>query len=333
VNAQGLVNLQIKAEVSALGDNVPIGREGETFPSFNTQDAETTAVVQDGETLVIGGLIGENKSKTRSGVPYLMDLPVVGRFFGTTLDNAERTELIMLITPRVIRGRDEARYATEDFKSKVSAVRNELERIERDRAKSPAKLPPPETAPPVEPKANEERPPFAPSRAAPRTGASLAPDYGNVIVLSDRALRPAAPNLNAPIAPNVSAQLAAVDPVVVEGTNSEPAALASSTQPAYLLSVARQAKPVLPKPEVKRESRPTKLWTVQVASLANHKDADVMAAGLQKSGYEAYVVTAETAGNIWHRVRLGGFTDFGTANRFKETLPVPQFKRAYVAVK
>jgi cell division septation protein DedD len=290
--------------------------------------------VQDGETLVIGGLIGENKSKSRSGVPYLMDLPIVGRFFGTTNDNAERTELIMLITPHVIRGRDEARFVTEDFKSKVNAVRNELERIARDRAKSPPKLVPPEVAPPIEPKASEERPPFAPSRATPRTGASLAPDYGNVIVLSNRGLRPPARVLNAPIAPNVTAQLAAADPVVTEATNPGPAtALASPAQPAYLLSVARQAKPVLPKSEVKRESRSTKLWTVQVASLANRKDADVMAAGLQKTGYEAYVVTAETTGSIWHRVRLGQFTDLGTANRFKETLPVPQFKRAYVAVK
>ncbi|MBI3064432.1 MAG: type II and III secretion system protein, partial [Deltaproteobacteria bacterium] len=84
VNSKGLVNLQVKAEVSARGDDVPIGASGETFPSFNTQDAETTAVVHDGETLVIGGLIGERKSKTRSGIPYLMNLPVVGRFFGTT---------------------------------------------------------------------------------------------------------------------------------------------------------------------------------------------------------------------------------------------------------
>ena len=66
VNAQGLVNLQLKAEVSALGDNIPVGNVGETFPTFNTQDAETTAVVLDGETLVIGGLIGENKTRTRS---------------------------------------------------------------------------------------------------------------------------------------------------------------------------------------------------------------------------------------------------------------------------
>ena len=53
VNSQGLVNLQIKAEVSARGDDVTVG--GQHFPSFNTQDAETSAVVNDGETLVIGG--------------------------------------------------------------------------------------------------------------------------------------------------------------------------------------------------------------------------------------------------------------------------------------
>src|SRR6185436_7260636 len=133
VNAQGLVNLQLKAEVSALGDNIPIGGQGETFPTFNTQDAETTAVVLDGETLVIGGLIGELKSRTRQGIPYLMDIPVVGRFFGTTTDSLDRTELIMLITPHVVRNRDEARQVTEDFKKSLSAVRNELERMGRER--------------------------------------------------------------------------------------------------------------------------------------------------------------------------------------------------------
>ncbi len=64
VNAQGLVNLQIKAEVSARGESVSVGPD--QFPSFNTQDAETTAVVHDGDTLVIGGLIGERRSRGRT---------------------------------------------------------------------------------------------------------------------------------------------------------------------------------------------------------------------------------------------------------------------------
>ena len=142
VNSRGLVNLQIKAEVSARGEDVKVGQD--SFPAFNTQDAETTAVVQDGETLVIGGLIGELKRKGRSGIPYLMDIPVIGRFFGTTNEATDRTELIMLITPRVIRNREEAKIVTSDFKAGLEKVRAELERLmnERERLLPPRPLPP-----------------------------------------------------------------------------------------------------------------------------------------------------------------------------------------------
>jgi len=129
VNSQGLVNLQIKAEVSQRGADVRIGQD--LFPSFDTRDAETTAVVQDGETLVIGGIITDRKSRTRSGIPYLMDIPVLGRFFGTTTDDVDRTELVMLITPHVIRDREEARNVTDEFKEKLSTVTREIERTRK----------------------------------------------------------------------------------------------------------------------------------------------------------------------------------------------------------
>ncbi len=335
VNAQGLVNLQIKAEVSALGDNVAIGSAGETFPSFNTQDAETTAVVHDGETLVIGGLIGENRSKTRSGIPYLMDLPVVGRFFGTTFDDTTRTELIMLITPQVIRGRDESRRVTEEFKAKLNSVRNELERMERERAKFPPKLPAPEVPPAVEPRAREEKAPLPPSRLVPRTGASLAPNYGNVTVLSNFPRAPVASALGETIETNAPTP---ADPVVMDTTNTGPAIPVTRgenlpAQPAHLLSFARYqtpAPPALPGPEKSRG--PKRQWAVQVAALAERKDADAMATELRSHGYDAYVMTAQIATTTWYRVRVGQFSELGAANRLKEALlNASQFKRAYVA--
>jgi general secretion pathway protein D len=131
VNSQGLVNLQILAEVSQRGANVAVGSD--TFPAFDTRQAETTAVVQDGDTLAIGGIIADNRSRSRSGIPYLMDVPVIGRFFGTTSETLDRTELVMLITPHVIRSRGEGQIVTEEFKSRLSTVRNELERLRRDR--------------------------------------------------------------------------------------------------------------------------------------------------------------------------------------------------------
>lgn len=130
VNSQGLVHLQIKAEVSQRGVDVKVGQD--SFPSFDTRDAETTAVVQDGETLVIGGIITDRKSRSRTGIPFLMDIPVLGRFFGVTTDEIDRTELVMLITPNVIRNMDEARSITEEFKEKLSTVARELERMKKE---------------------------------------------------------------------------------------------------------------------------------------------------------------------------------------------------------
>ena len=93
VNSKGLVNLQALVEVSQRGLNVTVGQD--SFPSFDIRQAETTAVVQDGDTLAIGGMIGENRNNDKNGVPYLMDIPVLGRFFRTTSDRIQRTELIM----------------------------------------------------------------------------------------------------------------------------------------------------------------------------------------------------------------------------------------------
>jgi general secretion pathway protein D len=165
VNSQGLVNLQILAEVSQRGANVLIGQD--TFPAFDTRQAETTAVVQDGETLAIGGIITDNKSRTRSGIPYLMDIPVFGRFFGRTSDEIDRTELIMLITPRVIRNRPESYAVTEDFKNRLSTATREIERAKREQE---IKAEERKGLAPAEPKSVE---PEQPSSAPPKPGASI----------------------------------------------------------------------------------------------------------------------------------------------------------------
>lgn len=133
VNSKGLVHLQVKVEISEKGVLTQVGSD--QFFSFNTRDVETTAVVQDGDTLAIGGIITERKSRDRTGIPYLMDIPVLGRFFGVTTDSIERTELVILITPHVIRNREEAKSVTEEFMEDLSAVKRELERTRKAKEK------------------------------------------------------------------------------------------------------------------------------------------------------------------------------------------------------
>lgn len=125
VNADGLVNLQIRQEVSQVGTE-SFGSSGS--PSFITREAETTAVVQDGDSLLIGGIIQENTRRSRSGVPYLMDIPVLGRLFRFDQDDVERVELIILLTPQVVRNRAEALEVTQGYKDRLWDVVDEIER-------------------------------------------------------------------------------------------------------------------------------------------------------------------------------------------------------------
>jgi general secretion pathway protein D len=334
VNSKGLVNLQIKAEVSARGDDVLVGQD--TFPAFNTQDAETTAVVHDGETLVIGGLIGERKSRSRSGIPYLMDIPVVGRFFGTTNDETRRTELIMLITPRVIRSRDESLYVTEEFKAQMRAVRNEVERIAKERAKNLPK-PPPAQMPPV-PEPSMEMPRPAPSKAPATSGATLAPTKGIVNPFSNQgpALTPirsageTTETVPIPLSTGSSNTQPITEPMPESGD-------AVAAKPAYALAFTRQKSPVPAAPArswIARLAQPTvnRQWAVQVVALAAKKDAEAIANTLRKNGYEAYVMTIRADTKTWHRVRVGQLTDVKAASELKKTLAsVTPFKQAYVA--
>ncbi|HME46406.1 MAG TPA: hypothetical protein VKF36_25205, partial [Syntrophorhabdales bacterium] len=66
-------------------------------------------------TIVIGGLIREDTSKSLTGIPYLSKIPIVGYLFGGRESDVSRTEIIMLLKPHVLRNQDEAKGATSDF--------------------------------------------------------------------------------------------------------------------------------------------------------------------------------------------------------------------------
>jgi general secretion pathway protein D len=131
VNSAGLVNMEIRQEVSAVGDDV-FGNTNS--PSFTSRETETTVVVQDRESVLIGGIIDDQLSRSRRGVPFLMDIPVLGRLFRVESDRVDRTELIILITPHVIRNREEARSVTQEFEERIRGLREMMERMQRPKA-------------------------------------------------------------------------------------------------------------------------------------------------------------------------------------------------------
>ena len=130
VNSEGLVNMQIRQEVSQVASATTGGIQS---PTFSTRESETTVVVQSGETIVIGGIIDDTVDRSRTGIPFLMDIPVVGRAFRVESDTVRRTELIVLLTPHVVRDRQESRNATEAFKSRLKGMERDLYRYEAGR--------------------------------------------------------------------------------------------------------------------------------------------------------------------------------------------------------
>lgn len=143
VNPGGLVYLDIDQEVSKPGANPdPTGNVPISQRSIQTQVA-----VQSGETVLLGGLIQENESQSDSGVPGLSRIPLLGKLFSSTSRDRQRTELIVLITPRVIYNSNDARDITREYQLRFESLKPLRLKLEGapDR---PAALPPP--PPPVD---------------------------------------------------------------------------------------------------------------------------------------------------------------------------------------
>lgn len=114
VNEGGLVAMEVGQEVSTF-QTIPLGNIGETQIIINKTEADTSLVVQDGQSIVIGGLIREDTSNTRSGIPFLSKIPIIGWLFGNTSKEKQRTELIILLTPHVMRNQVEANKVTSGY--------------------------------------------------------------------------------------------------------------------------------------------------------------------------------------------------------------------------
>jgi general secretion pathway protein D len=121
VNKNGLVEMDITQEVS---NSVPTTTSGIDSPTIQQRKLSTTVVVKNGDTIALGGLITESKSKSKSGVPYLQKIPVLGALFRDTDKQTIRTELILLITPRVMRDDNEFQNVMDDLRNEFKSLKD-----------------------------------------------------------------------------------------------------------------------------------------------------------------------------------------------------------------
>ncbi|MDY0041490.1 MAG: type II secretion system secretin GspD [Desulforhabdus sp.] len=97
-------------------------------PGFSERKIKTTLLAKDGQTVVIGGIIQHRKTDSKSGIPFLQDVPLISPLFGSTSTKYTRTELIIAITPHVIISRDEEVRETNEFLQRLQSLKSRIER-------------------------------------------------------------------------------------------------------------------------------------------------------------------------------------------------------------
>ena len=120
INAGGQVTMNVSQEVSLPGSEPAVGGGGNVAISQRT--INSSVIVQSGETVVLGGLILESENETKSGIPILMNLPWIGNLFSTTKSDVRRSELIVMITPKVVPDESTAAEVTEELRKRMNNV-------------------------------------------------------------------------------------------------------------------------------------------------------------------------------------------------------------------
>ena len=119
VNASGLVTLDVLQEVS---DVIATTTSAIDSPTISQRSVESTVAVQSGDTVALGGLIEDSNEEAVSGLPLLSEIPILGNLFKSSSNSVERTELLILITPRVVRDRREALDVTDELRRRLTGI-------------------------------------------------------------------------------------------------------------------------------------------------------------------------------------------------------------------
>lgn len=119
----GMIEIEVSQEVSAVAETTTSGIDS---PTITQRQIESTLIVPNGSTAVLGGLISSTRSKAETGVPYLKDVPAIGRLFSATSDTDRRTELVVLLRPTLVDTSKRQITLSERIAQAVERLRPEL---------------------------------------------------------------------------------------------------------------------------------------------------------------------------------------------------------------
>jgi type II secretion system protein D len=122
INPDGFVNMMIKPEIKNISASSQDLGNGIKAPIINTREAETSVTIKDGETIIIGGLIKGTKTDQETKVPVVGDIPLLGNLFRSTTKRSTKTELLIIITPHVMRAVEDSRKLSEKMRDETGIM-------------------------------------------------------------------------------------------------------------------------------------------------------------------------------------------------------------------
>lgn len=272
------VRLELALEVTALES------AADNRPTTLKRTVETTAVVQDGNTVVLGGLIDDTEGVANYGVPCLGDVPGVGLLFRSKATAGEKSNLYVFLTPRVLQKPDEIEAMSLRKRQEIDTLNEgSIKLYERKRPAAPA--PPP---PIIHPQAE---------------GNLIGPPDGT---LADQ------DHLEAQEPEAMTTAQKTFDPY--EALQADPPTAAGA--PDHSTAPARAPTTDVVQPAAVAPARTTSSagdangpqgFTLQVAAVKSAQEADVLVRELMEKGYAAYAVRSQSDGQTWYRLRIGYF--------------------------
>jgi type II secretory pathway component GspD/PulD (secretin) len=125
IHPDGTVLMRVNPIVSSVGQLIPLGN-GQSSLIFNEQKMETTVAAQDGETIVIGGLITKKDTKNENKIPILGDVPVLGSLFRYRTQTSAKVELLIILTPHIVRSPADAERVLAEEARRMDWVTGEI---------------------------------------------------------------------------------------------------------------------------------------------------------------------------------------------------------------
>ena len=122
VNANGMVIMDIHQIVSGVVPQTVTTPGVTSTATINKKEIQSSIAINDGQTIVLGGLIDDTNTINKSGIPLLYELPWIGSLFGNTSYTRIKDELVVLITPRVVKSKQDSQQISDEFKRKLTGI-------------------------------------------------------------------------------------------------------------------------------------------------------------------------------------------------------------------